>query len=124
MRVLHFKLWWIKIFNLLYKTFTNRRPIPFKEFQWESKLIKAPNLITPEHLIHGFTVNLLPDLFVENSDDSDWQANNSKSIQTSYSKLAKVRNQLLDIYQNEFITTLIAQAKREKIDINLLHTKW
>ena len=96
----------------------NRRPIAFKEALRDSKLDSVPEPITPEHLIRGYaltSLNLIPDLHVIPSSDPDWQLNTDKSsIRDNYDKLRKVRKELLDRYQDEFLGTLIAQAVDRK----------
>ena len=105
----------------------NRRPIAFKEALRDSKLDCVPEPITPEHLLRGYeltSLNLIPDLHASSS-DSDWQLdiNRSSSIRDSYSKLSKVRTELLEHYQEEFLGTLIAQAVDRKDRYHPVHHK-
>ena len=97
----------------------NRRPIAFREALRDSKLDSIPEPITPEHLIRGYeltSLNLIPDLHSHPDVDSEWHLDNDKSssIRESYDKLSKIRKNLLDRYQEEFLGTLIAQAVDSK----------
>ena len=95
----------------------NRRPIAFKESLRETNLETVPEPITPEHLTRGYeltSLNLIPDLQAVPI-DPDWLSKqNPSSIRDEYSKLRKVREELLDRYQEEFLATLIAQAVDRK----------
>ena len=91
----------------------NRRPIAFKEALRDDKLDSVPDPITPEHLIRGYeltSLNIIPDLQNTPVIDPDWKDDSSRSIKDAYAKLRKVRTELLKIYQEEFLATLIAQA--------------
>ena len=90
----------------------NRRPIAFKDAVRDSEDYEVPEPITPEHLIRGYelpSLNIIPDLQPFPRDDPDFVADPNQ-LASNYSKLCKVRNNLLDIYHNEFIGTLILQA--------------
>ena len=94
----------------------NKRPIAFKEALRDGSLSDVPDPITPELLIHGYelpTVNVNPSFASECIDDPDFSAGLER-IKTEYSKLKKVRAKLVDIYNEEFVTTLIAQSTNEK----------
>ena len=91
----------------------NRRPIAFKEALRDDKLDSVPEPITPELLIRGYeltSINIIPDLQYSPPVDPDWTENSSTSVKDSYAKLRKVRIDLLNVYQEEFLATLIAQA--------------
>ena len=95
----------------------NRRPIAFKEALRDPNLDTVPEPITPEHLIRGYeltSINIIPDLQDVPSSDPDWSANLNASIKDQYKKLRKVRSDLINIYQNEFLGTLISQAVDRK----------
>ena len=91
----------------------NKRPIAFKE-----KLrANSTNLdcITPEMLIRGFslnTINVVPGLHDVNSAD-DYQVS-PECTKSKFEKLCKVRQNLIDIYEQEFLQNLIAQAVDKK----------
>ena len=119
----------IKNYVLEYKDFeftiaqtvhlVNRRPIAFQEGLRDSSDEILPNPITPEKLIHGFdlvSVNLIPELQPDSDSDPDWQINTDPicNIKDSYSKLRKVRSQLIETYNNEFLGTLMKQAVNAK----------
>ena len=94
----------------------NRRPIAFKDAIRDHAVDLVPEPITPEHLIRGYelsSLNLIPDLQPFPSNDPDFRVN-PDSIQNAYSKLCKVRTDLIDIYHNEFLTNLIYQAVDRK----------
>lgn len=96
----------------------NRRPIAFKESLRESEINNVPEPITPELLIRGYeltSINLIPDLQDYQHSDIEWQPNSDvSSIKNSYSKLRKVRSELIKVYQEEFLGNLIAQAVDRK----------
>ena len=84
----------------------NRRPIAFQEGLRDSSDEILPDPITPEKLIHGFdlvSVNLIPELQPDSDSDPDWQINKDPicSIKDSYSKLRKVRSQLIETYNSD-----------------------
>ena len=95
----------------------NKRPVAFKDalrtdYEDEDNL---PEPITPEKLIHGYelpSLNIIPDLQGSDDDtDPDWTPS---QIKNTFSKLQKVRSNLLEIYQKEYFATLIAQASDKK----------
>ena len=91
----------------------NRRPIAFKEAPRDDKLDSASDPITPEHLIRGYeltSLNIIPELQNTPVIDPDWKDDSSRSIKDAYAKLRKVRTELLKLYQEEFLVTLIAKA--------------
>ena len=100
------------------KHLINRRPIAFKEELRTSKLCSVPEPITPEHLIKGYepaSLNIIPEL-LPLPDDIDWSPQDSPSgvIRGSYTKLQRVQAKVKEIYSNEFLRTLIAQAVDKK----------
>ena len=95
----------------------NRRPIAFKEVVRDSESDSVPEPITPEMLIRGYelsSLNLIPELQPFPLDDPDFKVNDSSTIQKSYSKLCKIRKNLMEIYHNEFLGNLIYQAVDRK----------
>ncbi|XP_068224857.1 uncharacterized protein [Palaemon carinicauda] len=96
----------------------NKRPIAFKESLRETEADSCPEPITPEMLVKGYelvSLNLIPDL-QEVPDDPEWKMSSSPTeiIKDEYEKLRKVRYNLLEAYQNEFLSTLVAQAVDRK----------
>ena len=97
----------------------NKRPIAFKEALRQSDADSCPEPITPEMLIRGYeqvSLNLIPELQEVPENDPLWKANDrpSTAIKDEYLKLRKVRHNLIEAYQNEFLKTLVAQAVDRK----------
>jgi len=89
----------------------NRRPVAFQSSLRDSS-IDVPEPVSPEKLIHGFdliSVNVIPDL-QPRPPDIDFHPDSSSLILDSYDKLRRVRENLIRIYNDEFMSTLIAQA--------------
>jgi len=89
----------------------NKRPVAFKDSLRDSE-INIPESISPEKLIHGYdlvSVNLIPDL-QPRPDDPDFSLSPIDKITDSYDKLRRVRNNLIDLYNEEFVATLVSQA--------------
>ena len=79
----------------------NRRPIAFKESLREINLNSVPEVITPEHLIKGYestSLNIIPELHPIPDTDPEWRddINPSHHIKDEYSKLRKVRHNLIE----------------------------
>ena len=93
----------------------NKRPIAFKDGLRSLKIDETPDAITPEMLVKGYdttSVNIIPYLqVVEDDTDPDY---GSGTINAKYSRLNKVRSNLIDQYQSEFISTLMKQATDKK----------
>ena len=92
----------------------NRRPIAFRDSLRDAKEI-LPEIITPELLLHGFhlpSVNVIPSLHLNNGDDSiaDPDFDAIGNIKQTEKKLKIIRQNLVNIYNNEFLPQLIAQA--------------
>ena len=98
----------------------NRRPVLFKECLSNSSVDDSvPQAITPEMLLHGFelpSLNIIPGLQTKESADEDWTSEIDKhqNITEKYEKLLKVRNNLNDIYNKEFLFYLSKQATAKK----------
>ena len=95
----------------------NRRPVAFKEACRDSSGNNIPEVITPECLIRGYnllSVNVIPDL--QRNPEPDWlpSSNHVTNIKNSYTNLQKVRNKLIEIYNNEYMSNLIYQAVNKK----------
>ena len=94
----------------------NRRPIAFKEAVRDHDVEAVPEPITPEHLIRGYelsSLNIIPELQPFPVDDPEFVVNPNQIV-SNYSKLCKVRTNLIDIYHNEFLGNLIFQAVDRK----------
>ena len=103
---------------LIYHTVSlvNKRPIAFKESLCsDDQLDMSP--LTPEIVIHGHelpTLNLVPQLQAVDIDPS-WYDNLSSPVQINdkFYKLAKVRQRLIELYNDEFVGNLITQATNQ-----------
>ena len=96
----------------------NRRPIALKD-SLRDKETDVPEVITPEQLIHGFTlpsVNIIPSM--QGTDVQDVQLDKDydpvEKIKDVDEKLRKIRSNLISIYNAEFLPQLITQATNEK----------
>ena len=90
----------------------NKRPIAFKEALRDPTYEEVPEPISPELLIRGYelnSVNIIPDLH-EDHEEKPIPKNYPSTITDSYFKLRKARNEMIKIYENEFLGTLISQA--------------
>ena len=88
----------------------NKRPVAFKEGLRALSLDETPEAITPEMLILGYdtpVINVIPGL--QASEDIE-----ESSITDEYSRIRKVKDNLIDQYQGEFMATLIKQAVDKK----------
>ena len=91
----------------------NRRPVAFKNALRDKVGQDIPEPITPEVLIHGYdliSVNVIPSLHIE--EEPDWRpvGNLSTALKHDYEQLKRVRHNLIELYQDEFIASLIHQA--------------
>ena len=91
----------------------NKRPIAFKEQLSEN----SANLdcISPEMLIRGTdvkTINVIPGLHDARAVD-DYQMSHNE-LNRNFAKLCKVRKDLIDIYEREFLKNLLSQAIDKK----------
>ncbi|XP_066966550.1 uncharacterized protein [Macrobrachium rosenbergii] len=95
----------------------NRRPIAFKEELRTSIGEALPQPITPELLLKGYdlnSLNIIPEL-QEVDPDPDWFKDDpSRVILDNYGKLRRVRERLKQLYESEFLNTLIKQATNKK----------
>ncbi|XP_068207450.1 uncharacterized protein [Palaemon carinicauda] len=87
----------------------NRRPIAFKEALRDCSN-NVPTPITPEELIHGYSLvslNIIPALQADPDSDKDFQLDFDvvHKIKTSYEQLKQIRTNLLEIYHREFMNT-------------------
>ena len=93
----------------------NRRPVALKEtLRDSSSSADIPEIITPERLIHGFTlpaVNIIPSLQVDDLEEqSDPSFQPTTKIKNIDEKLKQVRARLISCYHAEFLPQLISQA--------------
>lgn len=94
----------------------NRRPISFKEGLRDGAVDECiPSPITPEMLLRGYELvsfNVIPYLRPDDSSDPKWtaDADTTQFIQRQFSKLRKVRSNLVKLYNEQFIPNLIDQA--------------
>ena len=93
----------------------NRRPIGFKDaLRDESVDHEIPCPITPEILLKGhelISVNIVPELQGLDDVDQDWH---ESPVDKKFEKLKKARKYLNEIYNGEFLSTLIKQATDSK----------
>ena len=94
----------------------NKRPVALKEYLRSNESI--PEAITPEMLVHGHSLlsaNIVPHLQPV-PDDPDWSSatDPAAAIHDMYQKLRKVREELIKIYNEEFVSKLIEQATNSK----------
>jgi len=92
----------------------NRRPVAFKEALGELS-DDVPEPITPERLIHGYdlpSVSIIPNLRPDNEEDPDYSP--QEKIKSNMHKFVKVRECLLEKYNEEFLANLIKQAIDDK----------
>ena len=90
----------------------NRRPIAFKECLRTLPPDEVPVIITPEILIKGYegvSLNIVPEL-QQVEDCYNPLIDSRKTIRDEHEKLRKVRENLIDVYHAEFLTTLVIQA--------------
>ncbi|MEL7307448.1 MAG: hypothetical protein AAGK05_05915, partial [Pseudomonadota bacterium] len=94
----------------------NRRPVAFKE-ALRDLVDKVPEPITPENLIHGYnltSVNVIPESHANVEDNWEPGVDYASNVRMEYEKLAKVRKNLVRVYQDEFMGNLIQQATNAK----------
>ena len=78
----------------------NRRLIAFKEALRDSSNCPLPEPITPELLIKGYELisyNINPNLQVIEDADPSWQSEPCTLVKDNYSKLSKVKEEIIDI---------------------------
>lgn len=97
----------------------NRRLIAFREALRDCSGPELPEPITPELLIRGYNLlstNIVPSLQSVSADDFDPDVDYDPvdSVHDTYAKLRKIRANLVEIYNSEFIAQLIYQATNEK----------
>lgn len=97
----------------------NRRPVAFRDSLRDCDGGELPEIITPELLIHGhnlLSANVIPSLqsVSETNGDPDFQLDPDDRIKRSFTKLCKVRANLIELYNSEFLVNLIGQATNNK----------
>ena len=93
----------------------NKRPVAFKDDLRDISDEEVPEPITPELLLKGYDlpcVNILPSL---HSADPDWNPSNAVTkLSEDFVKLQRVKDNLVRLYHDEFLTNLIKQAVNVK----------
>ena len=98
----------------------NKRPIAFKEKLRDNLDSDVLDAITPELLIKGFetnSVNIVPNFQTEmTDDDEDWKLDNDHTeiIRKKFEKIQKVRKNVKEKYQSEFLANLVSQATNQR----------
>ena len=109
----------------------NKRPIAYVESLRQPSTMEAPPApITPEILLRGHdlvTLNVIPSQPTDVDPDWDPNCDRDAHIRGSFTALNKNRQQLVDIYQDEFLANLTRQAtntpgryvstKHEKLEV-------
>ena len=94
----------------------NSRPIAFHDSLRDNEVL--PKVITPENLIFGrdlITSNVIPAL-QQPTEDPDWieKITRSDLLTKDFEKLAKVRSQIITLYNEDFFINLVKQATNTK----------
>lgn len=96
----------------------NRRPIAFKDALRDNQENEVPTPISPEMLTKGYeliSLGIIPNLMPIETMDPDWSSKEPiEHIKDNYSKLRKARQNLKNIYNDEFLVQLMNQATNEK----------
>ncbi len=96
---------------------TNRRPIAFKESLRSNTINDLPEPITPELLLKGHnlvSLNIIPGLQPDPDPDPSWKLSPVDKARSSFKNLRKVRERLIELYNEEFLSNLIIQATNKK----------
>ena len=94
----------------------NRRPVALKEVL-RDKDLDVPEAITPELLLRGYSltsVNIMPDNNIDLNDPDFENENVSDKVVSISEKLQRVRLNMIERYNSEFLSTLIYQAINQK----------
>lgn len=95
----------------------NKRPVAFANNLANLDSDLAVNVLTPEMLITGRDIpclNILPHLGSDSIDSDFILDNRQKVIVDRFKKLSRVRKNLEELYQGEFISSLLYQAINRK----------
>jgi len=91
----------------------NKRPVAFKEAARETSTNEIPEVITPEMLIRGHalpSLNCIPSLEpVPDENDPDYAPNGS-DVNDRFKRIRKVRDRMLTLYRDEFLSNLMLQS--------------
>ena len=93
----------------------NKRPIAFKDGLRALKADETPVPITPEMLTRGYdtcSINIIP--YLQGTAQDEDPEYGADVVNDRYSRLSKVRNNLVETYQSEFLATLMRQATDKK----------
>ena len=110
--VLTVKEFYFLISKIVY--LVNHRPIAYKESLSGSD-VDCPEPITPDLLIKGYTtdaINIIPNLQPV-QEDEDWLESTSR-IKNNFSRLSKVRAELIKLYNEDFLNKSIDQSVSRK----------
>lgn len=93
----------------------NKRPVAFKEALRENNSCDVPEPITPELLLRGrnlISIDVLPRHSVDSLDDPDFcnDLGSAEMLKREFLKISKVRDKLVDLYNDQFLQTLVDQA--------------
>ena len=94
----------------------NKRPLLYVESLRDDSLEDVPDPISPELLLRGYivpSINVIPGLSEYDGDDPDYSSIDH-NITDSHKKLSKVRQNLIEAYNAEFLTTLMNQSTKDK----------
>lgn len=90
----------------------NRRPLTFKESLLDSAINELPSPITAEVLLKGHelvSINLIPELTMD-LDEEYVPLGTGKHVEDSFRKLSLCRQNLIELYNSNFLTNLFDQG--------------
>ena len=90
----------------------NRRPVAFKDGLRDGSL-DVPDPICPENLIRGYdllSINVIPEL--QNDPEPEWDPTIDivSKVKNNYETLQNVCSKLIQLYNEEYLATLVKQA--------------
>lgn len=92
----------------------NKRPVVLKEMLRDTSIDVPPSTITPEIIVKGYELpclNIIPELQSPEVDPGWYNGiSNIQSMNDKFNSLTKVRSRLVELYNSEFLKTLIDQA--------------
>jgi len=101
------------------KYLLNSRPVAYKNLLSNNEPLDIPEPISPELLNKGRTltcVNIIPALAPRTTDDPNWGQIDAGTdgMLVQFSKLQKVQERVIDLYNKEFMATLLQQGLDKK----------
>ena len=96
----------------------NRRPLVFKEALRDGTTSELPSPITAEMLLKGhelISLNLIPELHDQNNDEDFVPISDRKHLDESFRKLSKCRQNLIRLYNENFLSNLFDQGCDQKL---------